>query len=204
MKIINLTQNSSLYTCNVYLVTGSWNALQDLNTLVDVGRDSSIIDKINNYATGIGKHKIDQVILTHSHYDHASLLPDIKQIYHPKTYAYSSSLQFIDRTVSDGYKIKLGDTWFEVIYAPGHSSDSICLYSKSAHVLFSGDLPFIIKTAQGTYEEHFLLLLKRLSTLNIDIIYPGHGPPIGGNCTELITHSLSIINSNYSSIHLGG
>lgn len=204
MKITNLTQNSSTYTSNVYLITGSWNTLQDLNTLVDVGRDPSIIDKINTHATGIGKHKIDQVILTHGHYDHASLLPQIKQLYHPKTYAYSSSLQYIDETIRDGYKIKLGDIWFEVIYAPGHSSDSICLYSQSTGILFSGDLPFIIKTAQGTYEDHFFQLLKKLSELNIGTIYPGHGPPIEGDCSKLIAHSLSIIKSNHSSIHLGG
>ena len=47
MKIINLTEGSSIYTPNVYLVTGTWNALDDVNTLVDVGMDQAIVKRIN-------------------------------------------------------------------------------------------------------------------------------------------------------------
>ena len=71
MKIMNLTKNSKMYTSNVFLVLGAWKTVDDVNTLIDVGRDKSIIRKIENINTGLGKKKIDQVILTHSHSDHA-------------------------------------------------------------------------------------------------------------------------------------
>ncbi|MCK4542235.1 MAG: hypothetical protein KAU17_08380, partial [Spirochaetales bacterium] len=64
MRVINLTENSSTYTANVYFVRGSWNAIDDVNTLVDVGRDSKIIERIDAISGGVGKKKIDQVILT--------------------------------------------------------------------------------------------------------------------------------------------
>ena len=48
MKIINLTEKSTVYTANVYFILGNWNALPDVNTLIDVGRDPQIIEKINN------------------------------------------------------------------------------------------------------------------------------------------------------------
>ncbi|MEA1943993.1 MAG: MBL fold metallo-hydrolase, partial [Euryarchaeota archaeon] len=69
MKVLNLTSDSKMYTSNVYLITGTWNAIDDLNTLVDVGRDPSVIEKINNASTGVGKKRVEQVVLTHSHYD---------------------------------------------------------------------------------------------------------------------------------------
>ena len=70
MKIINLTENSTVYTSNVYLVLGSWNSLSDVNTLFDVGRDPNILEILNNTSTGFGKKRVEQVVLTHSHYDH--------------------------------------------------------------------------------------------------------------------------------------
>ena len=46
MKVISLRGNNHIYSCNSYLVLGSWNTLQDMNTLVDVGNDPSIIEVI--------------------------------------------------------------------------------------------------------------------------------------------------------------
>ena len=109
MKILNLTSDSKMYTSNVYLITGTWNAINDLNTLIDVGRDSSVIEKINNASTGVGKHRVEQVVLTHSHYDHASLLPQIKKTFKPEVYAYSSSLEGVDHLLKDGDMLKLKD-----------------------------------------------------------------------------------------------
>src|SRR5512145_1359517 len=83
MKIINLTENSRVYTSNVFLVMSTWNSIDDTNTLIDVGSDDSIIGKIESINTGLGKKKIDQVILTHSHSDHAALLQVIKDVFNP-------------------------------------------------------------------------------------------------------------------------
>ena len=56
MKILNLTEKSNVYTSNVYFVLGTWNALPDVNTLVDVGRDPAVIEAIKNASTGVGKN----------------------------------------------------------------------------------------------------------------------------------------------------
>jgi len=79
MKILSLTEASAVYTSNVYLLLGEWNTMDDVNTLVDVGRDVSVIDKINDAPTGVGKKRIEQVVLTHCHYDHSEILPVIKK-----------------------------------------------------------------------------------------------------------------------------
>ncbi|MCD6347073.1 MAG: MBL fold metallo-hydrolase [Bacteroidales bacterium] len=193
MKILNLTKNSNVYTSNVYFVLGSSNAIDDINTLVDVGRDPSIIAKIENTSTGVGKHKVEQVVLTHSHFDHAELLPQIRKRYHPEVCAYSMSLKGVDRLLRDGETLKIGDRAFEVIYTPGHSNDSICLYCQSEGVLFAGDSNIIIHSPCGSYEKGFIDALIRLSRRNIKKIYFGHGSPLFNGCNTKIRCSLNIV-----------
>lgn len=196
MKIQNLTGNSSMYTSNVYLVTGTWNALADQNTLIDVGRDPSIIEVIQNAHTGVGKRKLDQVILTHSHYDHASLLPQIIENFQPTIYAFSEALQGVNTYLRGGEIIRIGDRRFEVIHTPGHTQDSICLYCEEEGVLFVGDTPIIIRTSGGTYEERFFNAVRYIATKEVKAIYFGHGKPMLEYCNNTLQNSLRNIRNS--------
>lgn len=193
MKIKNLYQVNEIYSSNVYLVTGDWNDLDDINTLIDVGRDPSIVKKINEASTGVGKKRIQQVILTHSHYDHASLLPIIKKEYNPIVYAFSSNIEYIDKILIGEEILKIADRQFEVIHATAHSSDSICLYCEREGVLFAGDTPLIIRTKDSNYQKSFVKVLEYLSAKKIEIIYFGHGEPLRANCNSIICESLENI-----------
>lgn len=193
MKILNLTNNSKIYTSNVYLVTGTWNAIEDVNTLIDVGRDPAVIEKITNASTGVGKKRVEQVILTHSHYDHASLLPLIREIFNPVAYAFSPFLEGVDNLLKDGEMLKAGDRMFEVIYTPGHSNDSICLYCEEDHVLFAGDTAVLITSDNSSYGDDFVHALERLSRREIHSIYFGHGEPLFDNCNSRIRASLKMV-----------
>ncbi|CAG1000839.1 putative polyketide biosynthesis zinc-dependent hydrolase PksB [Methanosarcinales archaeon] len=190
MKIQNLSGGSTIYTSNVYLITGTWNAFNDVNTLIDVGRDPAIIEIINNASTGVGKKRIDQVILTHSHYDHANLLPRIRDIFNPQVFAFSPSLEGVDHLLKDGEVLKMGDRIFEIIYAPGHSNDSICIYCEEEQILFVGDTNIHIQCTDGSYEKRFVMALEKLRRMNVKRIYSGHGNPILNNCNEIIRTSL--------------
>jgi glyoxylase-like metal-dependent hydrolase (beta-lactamase superfamily II) len=173
---MNLTENSQQYTSNVYLVMGTWNTIDDINTLVDVGSDGMIIEKLENINTGLGKKKVAQVILTHSHSDHAALMQGIKKLYNSHVCAFNSHLKGIDRILRDGDRIRIGEQQFEVFHITAHSYDSICLYGEDEGILFSGDTTFPIEFENAVLENENQNVLKRLRTKKIKTVYPGHGP----------------------------
>jgi len=196
MKVLNLTEDTQVYTSNVYFVLGSWNALPDVNTLIDVGRDPLAIDAIKHTSTGLGKKRVEQVILTHSHYDHAGLLPMIKSTFKPVVYAFSKYLDGVDKLVRDGDELLFGDRVFTVIHTPGHSTDSICLYCEEERVLFAGDTPLIIRRPGDTYQREFVQALEKICRRDIGTIYFGHGQPIVHNCHSLLLSSLSNVRQS--------
>jgi glyoxylase-like metal-dependent hydrolase (beta-lactamase superfamily II) len=176
MKIANLTHNSNLYTANVFLALGTWNSIEDVNTLIDVGSDVNIIRKIECINTGLGKNKIDQVILTHSHSDHATILQEIKLAYNPKVYAFNSHLKHVDHVLHDSEILKIGDQQFEVFHLTYHSYDSICLYNEKEGILFTGDTSFPLSNSNSTLFAENEKTIARLKKKKINAIYPGHGP----------------------------
>ena len=190
MKVLNLTLQSEVYTSNVYLLTGSWNRMDDLNTLIDVGRDPAILERIEKASTGVGKRRVEQVVLTHCHYDHTSLLPIIKKTYNPKVLAYSSNLANIDTCLIGGEMIRIADRDFEVIHTPGHSNDSICLFCEEEKVLFAGDTPLVIMSRNNSYEPKFIKALEYINSKKIETIYFGHGEPLQLNCKKVLSKSL--------------
>jgi glyoxylase-like metal-dependent hydrolase (beta-lactamase superfamily II) len=190
MQIMNLTDpRGMVYSSNVYLIHGDWNAIEDVNCLVDVGNDASVIGQIRKMPAGIGKKAIEQVILTHSHFDHVALLPKIREIFNPVVYAYSA-FAGADVVLQDGQKLHCGDRELEVIYTPGHSDDSICLYCEADGALFVGDTPVIIWSAEGSYDERFVRALARLCERDVRAIYFGHGNPVTEDAQTVLLESL--------------
>lgn len=175
MKIHNLTEGSRVYTSNVFLLMGEWNVINDLNTLIDCGQDPLIFQKLSQINTGLGKKKIDQLILTHSHSDHAALAQQVKAKYEAKVYAFCNNLPAVDKTLKDGEQLIIGDRFFEVFHISAHSYDSVCLYNKDEKILFSGDTTFPIRFENETLETENFAAVFRLSKQDIRHVYPGHG-----------------------------
>ena len=195
MKVICLRTNPIRYSCSSYLILGEWNRLEDVNTLIDAGVDGYVLEEIAGLSTGVGKRAVEQVILTHGHFDHCAGAKFIKQRYGCTVKAFSP-LKHVDRLVRDGQVIRCGDRDFEVIHTPGHSNDSVCLYCREEKALFSGDTPLFIRTAGGSYNLDFVQTLERLANLDIAAIYPGHGPPVRARIREMLSDTLRNVHKS--------
>jgi glyoxylase-like metal-dependent hydrolase (beta-lactamase superfamily II) len=190
MRVIPLKRNPKAYSCNAYLVLGDWNRLEDVNTLVDVGSDGFIIEEIERISTGCGKKPVQQVVLTHNHFDHVSGLSAIVDKYHPKVYA-STKMDGVDDLIDDGDMLKMGDRCFDVLHTPGHSNDSICLHCMQEGVLFSGDTPLKVLTPNGSFIPEYVTVIERLTRLRVKTIYSGHDGPITANAGRMIGNTLA-------------
>jgi glyoxylase-like metal-dependent hydrolase (beta-lactamase superfamily II) len=192
---VSVYKNPDIYSSVMYFVRGDWNKIDDVNTIIDPGTNGYIMNHIKDLSTGVGKKPVDQIIITHEHFDHAGALKYIYDLYKPKVYAFTKFHSYINM-VMDGAKLQVGDTEAEIIHSPGHSNDSICIYVPESQALFTGDTPINIKTTNGTYIEAFISVLEKLSNLKIKTIYPGHDDPITENAEELIKESLKNVHNS--------
>jgi glyoxylase-like metal-dependent hydrolase (beta-lactamase superfamily II) len=193
MRVIRLTGDGATYSANAHLLLGDWNAIGDVNTLVDTGRDPRVLELLRQAATGVGKRAVEQVILTHSHYDHVGLLEEIRAEYGPKVCAFGTAAGAVDVELRDGDRVRAGDGVLEVIHAPGHSSDSICLYCEKDGLLFAGDAPLLVHSADNTYEESFGVALDRICQRDVRAIHFGHGAPVLEGCNERLRRSRQLL-----------
>ena len=195
MKVIPLYGKMKTYSCRSYLVLGDWNRIEDRNTLVDTGTDGSIVEEIELISTGIGKNPVEQIMLTHSHFDHTGGIAALKKRFKSRVYAFHEN-DDVDELVRNGQYIKMGDRFFEVIHTPGHSHDSICLYCSEQKVLFSGDTMVRIMSPGGSYTPEFVAALEKLASLDIEVIYGGHDEPMTDHIRETILATVSNVRKS--------
>jgi glyoxylase-like metal-dependent hydrolase (beta-lactamase superfamily II) len=188
MKIIPLKKDTTIYSCNSYLILGDWNHIDDVNTIIDPGVDDFVINEIEHLATGLGKVPVAQVLLTHNHFDHARSVQAIKERFNARVLAFSEG-PGVDELVKDGQLVKAGDQMLEVLHTPGHSSDSICLYAPAEKALFSGDTRLRVMPGESFHQEYVDGLMK-IACRETLRIFPGHESPITSGCQEMILNTV--------------
>jgi len=149
--------------------------------------------------------KIDIILLTHCHMDHAAMahslqkktgcelwMSEAETVFFEKNREEASASKFfgldldfdfkIDRMLRDGETIDLGGTQLKPIVTPGHTPGGLCLYEPESKSLFSGDTVF--SQGFGRYDlmgGDAVALQKsiaRLARMDIESLYPGHGPAL--------------------------
>jgi len=131
--------------------------------------------------------KTKYVVNTHHHFDHTIGNDAIAKHTKSKILQHESSTLKNDMRLSDGEKIKFGNSELTVIHTPGHSKDSICLVGDGK--IFSGDSLFVgncgrIDLPGGSAKELYHSLFDIICKLGDNLIlYPGHNYGISPNST---------------------
>ena len=109
MRIVTLENSGQVYTSQVYLVLGDASRMEDVNTLVDVGRIQPSWRASSGRPPGSVNGPWNRWCLTHGHSDHCALLPRVREAFHPKVFAFSPNIDGVDCPLRDGDTIKMGD-----------------------------------------------------------------------------------------------
>ena len=203
------------YDSNIYVITG------EKTTVIDTGTglyQNNIDTKIKEI---IDPALIQQIILTHEHYDHCGGVKNIYNLTNGNTRVIAHHLAApkiedgksmfanmlggmmpkmpVDQKVDEGDTLTIGNDTFTVLHTPGHTPGCICLYNKEHKVLFSGDTVF----AHGSFgrtdfpggnHQQLIRSIQRLTTLDINALYPGHEEWIEQDANHHIKQSLQNIS----------
>jgi glyoxylase-like metal-dependent hydrolase (beta-lactamase superfamily II) len=195
MRVLQLQRNPNNYTCRSYLLLGDWNQIDAVNTLIDPGTDDYILAEIDKIYTGCGKVPVEQVLLTHNHFDHAASADLFRQKYGARVYGWVPG-PGVDVLLKDNQVLRAGDDYLDVLHTPGHSSDSVAFYCQSQKLLFSGDTQLRIRTVGGKYTREYIDTLIKLANRQIDLVYPGHDDPFDSDVRSIILDTLQNVRNS--------
>jgi glyoxylase-like metal-dependent hydrolase (beta-lactamase superfamily II) len=99
---------------------------------------------------------------------------------------YGQEAAFFDCTIelNDGDVLAIGPHEFTVMHTPGHAAEGIVLYNRkerlliSSDTLWKNDMAVMTLQIEGSAAPfHMLESLEKLASLDVRMVYPGHGPP---------------------------
>jgi glyoxylase-like metal-dependent hydrolase (beta-lactamase superfamily II) len=160
------------------------------------------------------RDRIEEIVLTHCHYDHTAHLTEIRAMTGGRISIHrldgpnlgndllSSAMLFGEKAapVTPDRLLDEGDRVGEltVIHTPGHTPGSICLFHEGEEVLVSGDTVF----THGSFGRYDLPggslpalrdSLRKLSGYAVRGVYPGHGEPIREGGSRHIAAAVKVI-----------
>lgn len=185
------------FDSNIYLIIDKTIAIIDAGT----GMNFELVKRnLSNF--NLKPSNIKLIINTHCHYDHVGGDRDFIEASSCEVAIHELEAELlrkgdcvitiaevfgkklepieVARELHDGDRVKLGELILEVLHTPGHTQGSISLYEPERKILFSGDTLFcdgVGRTDLPTSDGKALAnSLRRLAELELERLYPGHGP----------------------------
>jgi hydroxyacylglutathione hydrolase len=156
-------------------------------TLIDAGTgEPEHLDALERALAGA---RLAQVLVTHSHVDHASgaaaiaeRMPHVRFLKMPWP-EHDAQWRVRWESLTDGEALAAGDTVLRAVHTPGHSPDHLCFWEQDSRLLFCGDLAWkgstvVIPPSQGGDVSAYLASLERVIQLAPLEMLPAHGPLI--------------------------
>lgn len=182
---------------NAYLIDGT--------VLIDAGIDPR----------EVAGYDLELIILTHCHFDHTCAAPEIARTTGARIAIHEADARLLDDNYATasalfgksapeispdillyGGEIFESDNFMlEVIHTPGHTPGGICLYESETRSLFSGDTVFagggIGRCDLGGDLSDLIRSIELLTTLDPEVLYPGHLDITGADVPSQIGSSLA-------------
>jgi endoribonuclease LACTB2 len=141
---------------------------------------------LRGYLAAVERSEIALAAITHHHADHSGNLKWANSIFKAEVIVHKRAVPLLKgklpkkeavRFIEDGDHIDMGGgVKPRVIFAPGHSVDSISYYLEDEGVLFTGDTLLGSSTTTVNDLGSYRASLKALVALpNLKVICPGHG-----------------------------
>lgn len=122
-----------------------------------------------------------RVVLTHGHADHAAAARPLAEMVGAEI--VGPDLPEVDRVLSHGDIVETDRGALRAVHTPGHTPEHLCFHWLPARALFAGDL--LLGEGDTTWVAEYrgcmtdyLASLNDLRSLELDVIYPAHGPPL--------------------------
>jgi glyoxylase-like metal-dependent hydrolase (beta-lactamase superfamily II) len=123
--------------------------------------------------------KLDTILITHRHGDHAPAAMPLKAMTGARILAPRNVLDAVDQRLHGGEVLHIDDVDLEVIHTPGHTNEHVCFLTSDGD-LFTGDTILGIGTTAifppDGHMGDYLRSLHVLRAKNPKRIYPAHGP----------------------------
>ncbi len=183
-----LGHNPSAFTgpgTNTYLIgSGDRPILLDTGQGVPIWADMLVV-ALKDVCNASG---LDRIVLTHAHVDHIGGVSQVRErfgrveVLKMPWPGHDAPAGKPMSSLGDGSVVKGQGVTLRAIHTPGHAPDHLCYYLEEERALFTGDVVLgagttVIPDDTGDLGE-YMNSLRRLLELELDTIYPAHGPVI--------------------------
>ncbi len=186
------------YDSNIMVLDG------DDPVIIDCGTGNNNAFNIERIANVLEGRKVDRIVLTHGHFDHAGGAAGISRHFDAPVYIHPEGIEMLAssdpqatgawlfganpepveaKSLNEGDVVDVGGIRYEVLYTPGHSLHSIALWHGPSRTLIPGDTVYADggigrwDLKGGDYDQ-LVASLARLFQLGAESMYPGHGPSV--------------------------
>jgi glyoxylase-like metal-dependent hydrolase (beta-lactamase superfamily II) len=134
---------------------------------VDSKHATAIMEAVSN-------RTVDQVLVTHTHSDHAPLANPLARDLAVPAVGYAPGPNFEpDIRLLDGARFDVGSLEVQVVHTPGHCDDHLCF--RTGNVLFTGDHIMGGSSVMVEKMGPYLDSLEKLKGSGLERLHPGHG-----------------------------
>ncbi len=161
----------------VYLLKGNPKVIIDTGNSKDLG--NLVLKRLKSLNHNDNERVY--IFLTHYHMDHVGGFNILSEKLRILAYYQTEKPPFHDEEcekVSDQQVIELGDYKFKIIFTPGHTKESMCIYEENNKILFTGDTIFVDGEIGWGDSKQIQYSIKKLLDLDVNIIAPGHVYPL--------------------------